>query len=81
MTQKACCPACGGSELRTVETIIGTCGVTITRDPWTNTPRLNFDGETQMFWDTSTTIGIECACGWDYRGDDWIDQLIWTDDE
>ena len=34
-------------------------------------------GETTMYWDDSTTVGVVCRnCEWEYTGDDWATELM-----
>jgi hypothetical protein len=34
-----------------------------------------WDGYTDVDWNSSTTTGVQCDCGWSYRGEDWSTQL------
>jgi hypothetical protein len=64
------CPACGeGDGLATVEELVGTAHVTFYGDD------LVWDGWTDVDWNSSTTVGLCCDCGWSYPGIDWREAL------
>lgn len=67
------CPTCGETEsLATTERLYGAalCNEITAEGP-------EYEGYTEMDWDSSTTVGVECGgCGWAYRGADWLDQLV-----
>lgn len=74
------CPQCGSTDLRTIETIIGTCYLScIERD---ENGELDFEhcGETDVCWDSTTSTGLECGnCLWQASGetmDEWCAQLV-----
>ena len=68
---KLSCPKCGESDrLSTTERLIGLALCEIY-----DNDRIEYEGSTEILWDTSETIGITCSCGWEYEGDDWINQL------
>lgn len=65
------CPECGDTQsLATIETLEGAAACQIVRDD--GEVCVSHDGETDVDWDSSVTLGISCqACGYEYRGDDW----------
>jgi len=72
------CPECGSLDLSTVEDITAT-GHTfgIGRAP---------DGSVRIAWEgtveqhTQTTVGVQCGCGFFYRGTFWYERLVRTDE-
>lgn len=76
------CPECGSDDLATIEVVEGTCDsdFVITKDG----ERVDFgQGETDLDWDTSTTIGVTCnGCDWEERGAGYLDELVpFVDDD
>jgi hypothetical protein len=66
------CPNCESTEqLSTIETITGLGGVEIEQlsDGCTDH---HWSGTTTVIRDTSTSVGIQCACGWEYLGRDYV---------
>jgi hypothetical protein len=71
MTVKLACPECGKSDcLSTTERLYGLAFCEVYEDG-----EIAFEGGTEVLFDTSETIGIVCRCGWQYEGEDWIEQL------
>lgn len=80
------CPNCASTEqLSTVETITGLAGVEIeqwgdggtdhrTEHHWSGTT-------TTVVWDTSTSVGVQRACGWEHLGRDYVEQLVMPEPE
>lgn len=70
------CPNCASSELATIEQLTGYAGVQITTNERGNILR-DWDGETEVDWDASQTVGIMCrACGWEHEEEGWIHELL-----
>lgn len=69
------CPECGDAEsLATLETLEATAACRISRDA--GGVHIEHDADTDVNWDSSTTIGITClACGYEYQGEDWEETL------
>lgn len=71
------CPSCRSVEsLQTIEKL----------EALSNVSRITFDGEidfagdTEVLWDSSTTVGVFCQnCNWEYEGERWIDKLVPSD--
>ncbi len=82
MTITLCCPNCGDSEhFATEEDIKGSAGVTVSVAE-DGTRSYDHDGDTTMYWDTSTTTGFECtACGWTTEEDDPLSFLTAVDSD
>lgn len=58
--RKLACPSCGSVELKTLESLLGTCEATFYADGETD-----FGGYTEVSWDSSETVGVECGhCAW-----------------
>lgn len=58
--RKLACPQCGSTNLATVESVLGTCASVfyVSGD-------IEGGGETDMSWDSSETVGVEClSCYW-----------------
>jgi hypothetical protein len=75
------CPRCKSTEqLATIETITGLAGVAIEQlsDGCTDH---RWSGSTDVIWDTSTSVGIQSKCGWEYLGTDYTDKLELIIDE
>lgn len=59
------CPQCGSTELATIEQLEGTAACTISESG-----DIDWEGRTDVNWDSSTTIGVECrGCGWEDQGE------------
>lgn len=70
------CPNCESTEqLSTIETITGLAGVEIQQRSDGGTHQ-HWSGTTTVIWDTSTSVGIQCACGWEHLGSHYVDQLV-----
>jgi len=72
------CPSCGAIDgLSTIEHLTGTAGVLAERDADGHV-LTTWDGETDVDWDNSTTVGAECRCGWQARahGPGWVAELV-----
>lgn len=70
------CPQCGSAEVETIEQIIGLCRSTISRNA-DGTIDVEGHGETDVAWDTTESIGVQCrSCLWGYEGPDWAQQLV-----
>jgi hypothetical protein len=66
------CPDCGSTDLGTTEQLLGTAFCTVEDDG-----EVVHEGETEVSWDTSETIGGECqTCGAMWEGADWTDNLV-----
>jgi hypothetical protein len=73
------CPQCGGADLATIERLTATCQghatLTIEADGELR-PEFHPGGWTDVNWDSSTTVGLECrSCQWRHEGDDHLNQL------
>jgi hypothetical protein len=76
MTDKLVCPFCGSDAIGTAEKIDGLARATFTAGPDGNLV-INYDGGTEVYWDTSTTVGFGCnACGNWETGVGWQDWLL-----
>lgn len=66
------CPDCGETgELATIEQLVGTARCVVSRGE-DGRIELDHEGYTEVCWDSSETIGIECQdCGFEYQGADW----------
>lgn len=65
------CPSCNSADqLGTVEHLeaIASCEAITNLGP-------EYDGDTEVIYDTSKTVGVSCKCGFEYIGDDWLDKL------
>jgi hypothetical protein len=71
------CPTCREARLSTIERIDGLASIsTITQDA-SGEIEYDFTGDTEVLWDTSTTVGVQCrSCDWSHEGDDWVEQLV-----
>ena len=73
------CPGCGSTDLATSELLTASsCGrATLTIEPDGELrPEFHHDGWTDVNWDSSTTVGVECrSCMWSYTGADSLEQL------
>lgn len=71
------CPKCYSPErLGTLEVIEGAAGATITMSD-SGQVEVDYDGGTDVFWDSSTTVGVICqSCSWQHKGDDWASALV-----
>ena len=80
MTRFLACPDCESTEqLSTIETITGLASVEIEQRADGGTDHHtdhHSSGTTTVIWDTSTSVGIQCACGWEYVGADYVEQLV-----
>jgi hypothetical protein len=76
------CPVCGSTELATTVTLRGSSNGTARLYTGPNgEPRSEFvqDGWSDLHWDSSSTIGVECrSCLWSYEGVDHLEQLAFT---
>jgi hypothetical protein len=64
------CPHCGDAEgLATIEELIGTARATFYEND------VEWEGSTDVDWDSSMIVGLCCDCGWTYRGADWREVL------
>jgi hypothetical protein len=75
------CPECGrGDELKSVEQVLGHLGVTLGVVANTQGKAelvFDFHDGTEMFWDTSETIGLHCRnCDYDDTGEGWEARFI-----
>lgn len=74
-----CCPACGSSDLATIEDLLGSAGCEVFRDGKTGEGVHNYDGWTEVSWDSSESKGFECrSCHWTQEGREGpdYDQLV-----
>lgn len=74
MSKPMKCPSCGEVDtLATLETLEGLaeCDFIYPEGP-------EWNGTTDVLYDTSKTVGICCQCGWEHKGEDWIDHLVAT---
>lgn len=70
------CPGCGNDTLSTIEELIGYAEIKVYRSEKGNVFK-NWEGSTEVDWDTSHSIGIACrTCEWEFRGNDWSKQLV-----
>ena len=81
------CPGCGSSDLARSELLKassrGRATLTIESDGELRR-EFHHDGWTDVNWDSSTTVGVECrSCTWTYPGADALDQLTidFTEDQ
>lgn len=72
MNEKIKCPSCAeGDMLSTIEKLVGLAEcdeITKSGPEW--------NGTTNVIYDTSETVGVSCECGWEYEGADWMNQLV-----
>ena len=60
------CPNCGSTDLATIEDLSGSAHCKAVLDPDTGARSVEYDGWTEVHWDSSTSMGIECrSCGWE----------------
>jgi len=73
------CPGCGSAEIATNELLKASCRgrATLAIEPDGELrPEFHHDGWTDVNWDSSTTIGVECrSCTWSYTGASPLDHL------
>lgn len=72
MHRELTCPECKqGDSLSTTERILGSaqCNEINEDGP-------DYNGYTDVWYDTSETIGVSCLCGWEYEGPDWMQKLL-----
>lgn len=78
--QELACPTCGRTDaLSTIETLTGLAPCTVTVVD--GAVDVEYDGYTDVLWETSITLGVTCKCGFEHEGDDWEDQLLLTGDK
>ena len=62
------CPQCGSADLATTEHLTASCQghATLTIEPdGSRRPEFHLGGWTDVNWDSSTTVGVECrSCLW-----------------
>ena len=70
------CPKCGTTELATTEKLLGRAGASMYRLP-NGELEIDHDGYTNVNWDSSETVGIECcSCGSSFKPE----ELVLADD-
>ena len=77
-----CCPECGSADLASIEQLTASCQghatLTISHEGELR-PEFHPRGWTDVHWDSSTTVGIECrSCTWSSKGADHLDQLTFS---
>jgi hypothetical protein len=76
MSDKLRCPSCGSEDLGTAEQIKGLADATF-RVAADGSLAIQHQGGTEVFWDTSTTVGYGCgSCGDAYEEEDWREHLV-----
>src|SRR6516164_391838 len=71
------CPLCHSPNLATIEELEGAAEMTARVDVTTGERTIYHEGWTDVWWDSSTTVGAECRdCEWISRDDDWLEDLI-----
>ena len=73
------CPHCGSADMATTAQLTASCQghavLTIAGDGEC-TRESQLGGWSDVNWDSSTTVGIECrSCTWSYIGDGHLEQL------
>lgn len=72
------CPACGSKNLRCVDTVIVTQGITSWSLDQGVLSAEEFDGDSETHWDTSTPAAkpYDCGdCGWEGADEDLLGTL------
>jgi hypothetical protein len=69
------CPECSYGNLATIEkvTSIAYCDSIQLIDGIYEIA--NWNGESDMIYDESETVGVICECGWEFIGENWFNQL------
>jgi hypothetical protein len=77
-----CCPACGSADLASIEQLTASCQghATLTIETGGELhPEFHPGGWTDVNWDSSTTVGVQCrSCMWSYQDADHLDQLTFS---
>lgn len=81
-----CCPVptCRSTNLGTIERIAGTAPASMYRVEGAPDLDIDFRGDTEVHWDTSTTVGVICrSCAWASDTKDWAAALatVATDED
>lgn len=59
------CPECGGESLETTEVLVGGCASTFFIEAGQR--RIEPHGYTEVYWDTSISVGVFCKlCSWEH---------------
>lgn len=72
MSKAMKCPDCGNTDqLSTIENLEG-----LAECDFIDESGPEWSGTTDVLFDESDTVGVCCGCGWEYKGPDWINQLV-----
>jgi len=68
------CPRCTSTDLASIESLTGKCEIVPNYEARPGNETWSFGGHTEMFWDSSTTIGWQCSsCDWKTNDSFWIE--------
>lgn len=85
-TKQGACPKClSRDSLATVAELVGLAPFRVSRtvsEDGSAIVEQEHHGTTEVDWDTSGTVGLCCrACLWEVTCSDYLDHLIWVEEE